>query len=1424
MFGNLGKSLSMSVSKCKAIFSTEVKYYEIPKEKLQIKSSNKINDYIDMYYINRAKELLSVLRNEDNDTLEIIRKLSSISEYFNPNFRSLIISKTTGKLLGYEYTFEFKEKDFTTVASIVSDSEEVYNVLNEIKDLDRSQGKGFLVKVLYIYKILKYLNKQGISVKELNIADLDNGTINKKICSLNAIAKLKLTNIDETNEIISLCLEYIKNADINNYISYEFKEYISSNNILDFEKQLIKQIHNIKKFECGDEFDSSFLRCPICNKGDFIIEDNELNTLNKPEFSYDKISIYKVDLENKDNGIVLFNNLSADSLDTLKEYMSSIGGKYYDVIYNEKLEFVGLRILNNESFKFITSTDYLKEFFDKKDFPKKFNFEKFFNVFLAIEKEINELNNNNLYVKFDEGNLLEQFIVINGKFHGVFVIPTSITKTKFNKFPLSKLVVEIIFSYFKENIDNSNKVALVDPILYIEYEKYLSGQNFDYIKVYNRILQLNNNSDFYEVISNEGYSNLYKVSPDDVDVKILEAEELKIPEGYELCKTDLDESFVKFKDKSCDFVYPKTTIYRLERNEIVYEGYIIKKTSGIPVLEAFSNTAYSNKEFINMLKLYRQEVKNNKELPVRYAYFNDNFTEIFYKYITNYSLNASIKEYFYELVEDLKSSDIYLSDAIEISLNRNGKIAINGLDKLLKELTNYCKEHNTWYEKNIKKCPICSKYYLYVNISDATNVVYENDFWKLIKYKNRYVKLFKKNTLESGKKVSEIGIEILGNESLYSKILKDSDSETTIGLIMKHEISSLKKLLCYYKNTNKTYLHVAINLLKEYKNFYFYFDTNENVEKLFEDKIFIYSDKVFYIDTELYTQMDTSKKMYCYENMLLLEKMIKYILSYNSKYAEEFSGIEYPEINFEYIDNLYEILTDLDKSMTEFCNEHNVYYNPNLGMCPSCVDFSDKMVLTKKTQLGKLKGKGGEAQIYQLGLSRLAKIYNYKKSKDKNEVSVNEYVNTTEESIREKRSYVIESLEEVYEATKDDLKKKEFGIIFPQKYILFNDILGGFIQERVKDPISFAYISVEESLKFERIDILKLLIEFGEAIEYLHNSPIIRKIIPNGIVVGDINGYNALYSKYDKKVYLIDMDSVCLKEYPHGDFFSLKYYDPLMEDKKPNFGTDWYAYAIMCFYNLTNFHPFDGTYVGSSGEIMSLVDRKINKISVLGKKKIKLPNPVEDKWMSKELKKAFLDIFEKEKRFSIVDLLKKEYNRLAGEEKYTFEKEIVLKSTKIDPNKELSVIDNKIFFNNVALSDINYNPLEEKVPTELIKDIKVNEKHGVLFDRNNGMYLILSNNDSYVIYNERVENFKNVYKTNLNEYEIKRYIEEGKVKNLFYVGNCLYYLVDGYISCIDLMKSFENKVTCDCAKYGGFIRIIDNKIFVGDDCIYYVYK
>ena len=163
----------------------------------------------------------------------------------------------------------------------------------------------------------------------------------------------------------------------------------------------------------------------------------------------------------------------------------------------------------------------------------------------------------------------------------------------------------------------------------------------------------------------------------------------------------------------------------------------------------------------------------------------------------------------------------------------------------------------------------------------------------------------------------------------------------------------------------------------------------------------------------------------------------------------------------------------------------------------------------------------------------------------------------------------------------------------------------------------------------------------GEGIETLHKKA--------DIFIGDLNGGNVLFDK-NKKVYFLDFDGMGIDEIV-PEYLTTSFVDPRFQ-KNNKFGkeNDWYSFAIQAFYYLTHVHPFKGRYiviVNGEEKDMDMITRKEQKISLLGKHGIKIPDIAEPwNWMEKELQEKFLEIFEGDDRESIVPLLKEQYRIL----------------------------------------------------------------------------------------------------------------------------------------------------------------------------------
>lgn len=168
---------------------------------------------------------------------------------------------------------------------------------------------------------------------------------------------------------------------------------------------------------------------------------------------------------------------------------------------------------------------------------------------------------------------------------------------------------------------------------------------------------------------------------------------------------------------------------------------------------------------------------------------------------------------------------------------------------------------------------------------------------------------------------------------------------------------------------------------------------------------------------------------------------------------------------------------------------------------------------------------------------------------------------------------------------------------------------------------------------FSNKDVLQIITDLGEDLGKIHDT---------GSIVGDVSDYNFQIS--GKKNYFIDVDSWGFGKFS-PDAYTERFTcpDSYMTDGTIHFSkeNEYYNFAVLAFYMLTRIHPFEGTYIPD--KTLSTIDRMKKKISVLGKHKkdIKIPKIIGSwKWMSPQLEKDFIDIFENGKKIDITPHLK----------------------------------------------------------------------------------------------------------------------------------------------------------------------------------------
>lgn len=283
------------------------------------------------------------------------------------------------------------------------------------------------------------------------------------------------------------------------------------------------------------------------------------------------------------------------------------------------------------------------------------------------------------------------------------------------------------------------------------------------------------------------------------------------------------------------------------------------------------------------------------------------------------------------------------------------------------------------------------------------------------------------------------------------------------------------------------------------------------------------------------------------------------------------------------------------------------------------------MITTTQRELDILKkdhyiAEGGEADIAEYGVDKVIKIF-----KDKNPL--------TGVPIDKKR--------------KEKVVKYFIKTKFPQTVIgPLDDVYVGrefvaYIMKRLFDDDPVRQLTKRNHLKknrFSNKDVLRFAIKTARIVDDLHKR---------GYIIGDINDQN--FSVMGDEVYALDTDSYGIKGQLHAVTYTENYTAP--EAYKGNGvielteQTDNFALAVLCAYILTQVHPFGGSY--AKHPEWKFKERIENKISIFGPHGVGVRSVTPSwNWISPQLLKKFVDIFEGNCRDSILPELEDLYNNM----------------------------------------------------------------------------------------------------------------------------------------------------------------------------------
>ena len=436
-----------------------------------------------------------------------------------------------------------------------------------------------------------------------------------------------------------------------------------------------------------------------------------------------------------------------------------------------------------------------------------------------------------------------------------------------------------------------------------------------------------------------------------------------------------------------------------------------------------------------------------------------------------------------------------------------------------------------------------------------------------------------------------------------------------------------------------------------------------------------------------------------------------------------------PSINLykKDINQLKDDLEGFTKLYTKYCNLHHLYYKNEEILCPLCFKESNLTVNDIKyitmaeeknfQNNNKFFDEGGESFIYKYDKNNVIKFY-------KKEEIDQSFKTSTMVSILKKKQQM------------SDINNKNYSFkyIFPKQLVVQQDSIqiDGYIMEKVKDALPISSLRDQAILKKYEItekDVFEILINIGKGIEELHSL---------NIFIGDLNGRNILFDM-NKIVYFIDFDGMGYDGISPM-FYTDGYIDPNSRDSKNiTKKDDWYSFAIHAFYYLTYTHPFNGIYYteyNGKKYLLDTIEKMEKRISLLGNHGIQPPSIAKPwDWMNEDLKKAFLDTFEGERRESLIPELEKQYKTL-------YSKNASKDITNIDEGTTILKQNSNIIRINSKFTATQIKPYQ----SEIIRVI--NNQVALCKDNKGNLGLVFSSgelNDSIIFGKDIEEDIDNVY-------------------------------------------------------------------------------
>lgn len=206
------------------------------------------------------------------------------------------------------------------------------------------------------------------------------------------------------------------------------------------------------------------------------------------------------------------------------------------------------------------------------------------------------------------------------------------------------------------------------------------------------------------------------------------------------------------------------------------------------------------------------------------------------------------------------------------------------------------------------------------------------------------------------------------------------------------------------------------------------------------------------------------------------------------------------------------------------------------------------------------------------------------------------------------------------------------NVIGPEEVVTVKGKFVGYAMRKLVDAEDLHMLTKPKYLTAARLsnkDVLQIITNLGVDLGKLHSA---------GIIVGDVSDYN--FQMNGKCDYFIDVDSWGIEGKYTPDTYTELFTcpDSYVSNGSIKFSkeNENYNFAVLAFNMLTRIHPFGGTYLPDRD--LSTLERMKKKISIIGTHKgdIKIPKIIGSwKWMSPQLEKDFIEIFEQGKKTDI---------------------------------------------------------------------------------------------------------------------------------------------------------------------------------------------